>query len=567
MPVAVALLLAACSSGIERPEVDLETTSRQTLRTWIRSGADDRAETRSGAMTTGSARNTLTFSRDTVGLRFTNVTIPQGARITNAFVRFMPHTSDAGSTTITVRAQDVNSAPQFTNANRNISSRNLTSASVSWQPGAWRAGQVAETNDLSRVIQQVVNRSGWRSGNALVLVFTGDNRAVRTARAVDGWGTRIAPTLYVTYETSGGSGAGSSSGSTAPSSNVSSGQQEWLERLVATIDNPRYDSSNAWMDPLRMADSGDLNKYGRDLNHYLTSLILAYRTTGDRRLVQQIDTVMNRMRGTLRDTTGDGFRNWRYLMRNPDPGGRQHVGRDTHEMEEILAHSVVAAAAYTLRQAGFNSSANFWTNYLRNDFEAKWRRRKGVRSGFPFLTRNLMHPYVQWIRYHHYMGKLTGDSGYTAEARRMARIVENNMRSVNTPSGTGYVWDHRVQLSGRASNGCQPMVYVRLTTQGLADLATQGVFSNTFMQRVANGMAHVGLKSTDGQLAGNICGSGTYGGLYHFVSRPYVHLAPWDHSNRLREAAERTYNATERGRLASPRIYNIPASMVFILGR
>ncbi|ADI13647.1 hypothetical protein [Truepera radiovictrix] len=317
------------------------------------------------------------------------------------------------------------------------------------------------------------------------------------------------------------------------------------------------------LDPVRMADSGDLYVYGRNMNHYLTSLILAYRTTGDRRLVQQIDTVMNRMQGTLRDTTGDGFRNWRYLR----SGSGSFYGRDTHEMDEMMTHSVVAAAAYTLRQAGFNSSADFWTNYLRNDFEAKWRRRKGVRSGFPFLTRNLMHPYVQWIRYHHYMGKLTGDSGYTAEARRMARIVENNMRSVNTPSGTGYVWDHRVQLSGRASNGCQPMVYVRLTTQGLADLATQGVFSNTFMQRVANGMAHVGLKSTDGQLAGNICGSGTYSNRSAVRNFPYAQIASWDRSGRLRTAAERVYNATERHNLSQPRLYNLPATMVFTLGR
>ncbi len=104
----------------------------------------------------------------------------------------------------------------------------------------------------------------------------------------------------------------------------------------------------------------------------------------------------------------------------------------------------------------------------------------------------------------------------------------------------------------------------------MADLATQdsSLFDDTFMRRVANTMAHKGLVNADGsQLAGTICGTGTYGNLYNFVSYPYSQLARWDVSGRLQGATVRAYEATERYRMESPRIYNLPAMMVFSLGR
>ncbi len=344
----------------------------------------------------------------------------------------------------------------------------------------------------------------------------------------------------------------------APSS-VSSSQLKWHSRVLATIENPRYPTAS--LDPKKLAATGDLYRYARDLNTNLTTVMLAYRETGDRDLVRHLNDIMNIARGKLRDTNGDGYRNWVYKTKT-DASSEPFLGTDEHKMDEMMTHSLVAASAYTLKQAGYSSSARFWTDYLKNDFEAKWRERNGKSSGFPFLEHFLMHPTTNFIRYHLYMHKLTGNSSYYSEAKRLAGRVRDTMRS----SGSGYVWDHKVLQTSR----CQPMVYVKYTTQALADIATvdSRLFDSGFMKKVAYTMAHKALKSTSGtSLASDICGGGTYGSLYTYAQHPYAQLAAWDSSGKLKVAAERAYAATERRDLSSPTTSNVAAQMVFSLGR
>ncbi len=109
------------------------------------------------------------------------------------------------------------------------------------------------------------------------------------------------------------------------------------------------------------------------------------------------------------------------------------------------------------------------------------------------------------------------------------------------------------------------MVYVRLSIHAFADLGSQGVFDSSFMRGVAKTMAYKAVKSS--ALADNICGSGSYGSLYTVNAQPYTALAAWDSSGRLEAAAERAYAAGERRNLSSPASANIPAIMVFTLGR
>jgi hypothetical protein len=50
------------------------------------------------------------------------------------------------------------------------------------------------TPNLAAVVQEIVNRPGWASGNAMAVVLTGTGR--RTAEAWDG---TYAPTLRIEY--------------------------------------------------------------------------------------------------------------------------------------------------------------------------------------------------------------------------------------------------------------------------------------------------------------------------------------------------------------------------------
>jgi uncharacterized protein (TIGR03382 family) len=94
----------------------------------------------------------------------------------------------------------VDDAPIFTRTARNVSSRALGSASVAWAPASWTSGAQGEAQrspSLVSLVQQVVDRAGWVSGNALVLVISGSGQ--RRSESYDGIGAG-APLLHVEYQ-------------------------------------------------------------------------------------------------------------------------------------------------------------------------------------------------------------------------------------------------------------------------------------------------------------------------------------------------------------------------------
>ena len=118
----------------------------------------------------------------TVGLRFTGVAVPPGATITNAFVQFTTQAIPSNVATLTIRGEDADNPGTFTTAVGNISGRTPTSASVGWSPPVWTtvgaAGSDQRTSNLSTIVQELVDRQQWASGNAIVLIITGTGRRV-----------------------------------------------------------------------------------------------------------------------------------------------------------------------------------------------------------------------------------------------------------------------------------------------------------------------------------------------------------------------------------------------------
>ncbi len=137
-----------------------------------------------------------------VGMRFKDLDIPQGATITNAYIQFQADETHSGSTTLMIEGQATDNAVTFTNVNTNISSRDRTSALVDWNPNPWttvgEAGADQQTPDIASVIQEIVDRPGWSSGNSLAIIITGSGR--RTAESYDG-DAAGAPVLHVEYTT------------------------------------------------------------------------------------------------------------------------------------------------------------------------------------------------------------------------------------------------------------------------------------------------------------------------------------------------------------------------------
>ena len=179
--------------------------SSTTLDVPIRAGADDAEENNSsGAVSLGSSDLELTTDGSTVqtvGLRFTNVTVPRGATITNAYVQFSVDEVSTGTASLNVAAQAADTAAAFTTATQNISSRPRTAA-IAWTPASWPTvgarGTDQRTPNLAAPLTAVVQRGGWTSGNALALIITGTGR-----RTADAFEDTPAPTLHLEYTTSG----------------------------------------------------------------------------------------------------------------------------------------------------------------------------------------------------------------------------------------------------------------------------------------------------------------------------------------------------------------------------
>ena len=137
-----------------------------------------------------------------VGLRFTNIGVPKGATITNAYLAFRavapdgPNTNN-GATSLTIRGQAADNPAAFTSTRWDITNRITTTASVAWAPAAWTTGADYSTPNLKTIVQEIVNRSGWVSGNSMVFLVTGTGS--RSADSYDG-SPSTAPLLHIEWE-------------------------------------------------------------------------------------------------------------------------------------------------------------------------------------------------------------------------------------------------------------------------------------------------------------------------------------------------------------------------------
>lgn len=137
-------------------------------------------------------------SAQTVGLRFRQVNVPQGATIVNAYIQFYVAKAQSGPAAFTIRGEATDNAVSFSPSNGNLSSRAKTTAAVTWSDvPAWNSvGQAQWSPNLATVVQEIVGRSGWQAGSNLAFFITG--QGTRTARAYDG-DPNAAPCLTIEY--------------------------------------------------------------------------------------------------------------------------------------------------------------------------------------------------------------------------------------------------------------------------------------------------------------------------------------------------------------------------------
>jgi hypothetical protein len=364
--------------------------------------------------------------------------------------------------------------------------------------------------------------------------------------------------------------------------------RKWYRRLWAAIANPLTMEGDEGDERVNeIAGDGDLSRLGRVVNMYVTSLLTTFRVTGDLQLLDEVDRVMQLARGPLRDYNGDGYMSWRWLR---DPS-HPYYGTDegSFDLDRQLTHGFVAHVAYAFHvnadlDPRYQERAAFWTDYLKNHFERRWRETNEVGSGFPFMVARMTHAYANWTRYHYYMHKLTAERGYLDEAERMAAVIGEQMVEVN--GGSAFVWDHFVTQEPHnegtqfaASFGCQPTTYARYTMHSMHDLANEGfsIFDRTFMRKIAGTLRDHVMNNGAESFAHNVCrgevmaGLATLEGSDHdpgfYLGSTFTELAAWDPSGRIIRIAEEVYRDREAQFLENPRRVFIPAATVFVLSR
>jgi hypothetical protein len=136
-----------------------------------------------------------------IALRFTNVTIPQGATIDAAYVTLRGENTDSTSGLIAcIWAADADnqSMPADYDACEALT---RTTATASWTDPAVTSGSNINTPSIATVIKEVVDRAGWASGNALVVCIENNQSSDGVYRSFHSYDSNssYAPVLHIEY--------------------------------------------------------------------------------------------------------------------------------------------------------------------------------------------------------------------------------------------------------------------------------------------------------------------------------------------------------------------------------
>jgi hypothetical protein len=170
----------------------------------VATSTDDAEEiVSSGAMSLSSTD--LELIQDTndqiVGVRFNNIQIPDGATLYRAYIQFQTdEIADPQETTnLVIHGELTSSSETFNSAINNISSRALTTTSVSWNAlQEWsyvgEAGVHQRTSNLKDIVEEITALPGWNYGNALTFIISGSGK--RVAESEDGGAAPILKLFY-----------------------------------------------------------------------------------------------------------------------------------------------------------------------------------------------------------------------------------------------------------------------------------------------------------------------------------------------------------------------------------
>ena len=140
-----------------------------------------------------------------IGLRFNNVDIPKRATIDSAIVEFeVDETNATGEVHGIITGENVDDAPPFITEYFHLQDRLAANPTTATSSFAWTEDYAVSdkvpTSDISSIIQEIVNRTRWMSGNSIVLFFTEDMTPapadIEFIDAADPWAPRSSTYVF-----------------------------------------------------------------------------------------------------------------------------------------------------------------------------------------------------------------------------------------------------------------------------------------------------------------------------------------------------------------------------------
>ncbi len=173
--------------------------------------------------------------KDTLtGLRFSNVDVPRGVKITGAYIDFVVASTNSNERTDLVILGERSPTPVPYSDAAKIATRSFTSAGVLWEDiPPWESNDAIVTSpDIASVVQEIVNQPDWCGGNAMAMMLYG--KGLRTAWAKDA-GNGLEPQLRISYDS-----ATIVPGNSCANSRISM-------QITDTSDDVEEEGSNVWV--------------------------------------------------------------------------------------------------------------------------------------------------------------------------------------------------------------------------------------------------------------------------------------------------------------------------------
>eukprot|EP00854_Cymbomonas_tetramitiformis_P023867 gene23867-28952_t len=113
--------------------------------------------------------DSFTSSCQNIGLRFQNLLVPQGVRITAAVLSFTAEVDGPDQPIeMVIELAASEDCPSFRGESYYLTTISVFESSVSWTSEPWTAGRTSSSSvDLAELFQELVNQLGWKAGNAV----------------------------------------------------------------------------------------------------------------------------------------------------------------------------------------------------------------------------------------------------------------------------------------------------------------------------------------------------------------------------------------------------------------